>query len=265
MNRNTTASTISVVLILCGATKVSANPFEQHVAHTTKPVKVVIEPSEKEVFYFGPDLFWLDEHTHLKEAHLKDRTFFGGLRVGYDDFRPNKVYKGIDGLFAWGNAKLNVKEKEIQPKRGNGYSTFANLEGRVGYNLSSPLNFTVTPFIGLGGYHTRHTHSIHYTQDWLYVALGFKSNYLFGEVFSLGFNAKGMNVVYLEQHVEKDGISGCRHSTTNNLGYEISVPLAWNLGNKKRWNVEFEPYYSKLSTKNNANMVGARILLGCLF
>lgn len=231
-----------------------------------EPVSVVKQYIKGGRFYFGPDIFWTNASPTLNNAHVSNESVYYGLRAGYDNFTPNTGYAGFDALYAFGRMDLHARNNRGDKFRHIESSGFANAEGRLGFNFFSQECLYFSPYIGIGGYHVS-PYKVDYTQNWLYAALGFKMNYVFGPVFTAGINLKGMSAFYMEQKFRKHNIVGSDHRARDNLGYEVALPLSWKIGDpsNQNWNVELQPYYLKLNTKTASNVAGLRFTFGYTF
>jgi hypothetical protein len=224
-------------------------------------------------FHLGPDIFWVNNHPHFRNVRVNSHSVYYGLRLGYDYFRPNTLYGGFDALWAFGRTHLNAQTKLEDLYKNTTSASFANVEGRLGYNFYSPKSLYLSPYVGLGGYCNRPMQSAHYREAWLYGALGLKLNCVFTPIFTAGLDVKGMKTFYLNQYIQTRKLSHnkkkkicVRHRNVSNIfGYGISLPFSWKMGDTKAWDIQFEPYYLKLSTKSDLNVAGAHLTFGYLF
>ncbi len=189
------------------------------------PTLLTQNGSEHHRFYVGPDIFVRDSNT-----------VFEGLRLGYDDLKPEAFYFGMDGLVAVGE-HFNNHWKSKHP------SLFANIEQRYGYTFQSPIsgNSTLTPFAGIGWYHT--------STNWYYGAAGLRMTQKFCENFDVGFNLKAM-------YAFANNV-GNHWRVKNNWGYEVGLPLTWYVGALKKWDLQFQPYL--LKNVDNTDILGIRL------
>lgn len=232
---------------------------------TNESAKIfMLRTSKRDRLYWGPEVFWTNESPQIKGIHIKDNSVYYGLRVGYDFLRPNAIYAGADILYALGRMHIRTTTDKTHVYRDKSTGAFANAETRFGYNFRGNKNFYFTPFLGLGGYHTR-PKSMHYVQNWLYAAMGMRSDYEINRSLNVGLNLKGTRAIYLEQRMKKHNHSVSRHNTSNALGYEVSLPLTVRMGEGRGWDIRLEPYYLKLNSDSDANVLGGQMTFSARF
>ncbi len=251
----------TIFVALIGSCSLSGQNSDTVVVKTTEEGTkgLILQTSKRDRFYFGPEIFWTNTAPAIKEIHVKDHSIYYGLTAGYEFLRPNALYLGIEGLYALGRMHIKAQHQKTKIYQDHVPGTFANAELRLGYNFHLPESFYLTPFIGFGGYHVRPIRSIHYVQNWLYVAMGMKTEYEVNPDFSVGVNLTGTHAVYLEQRIKKHKYSSFYHNNTNVFGYEISFPLTLKIGDTKNWALRLEPYYLKLNSHSDANAVGGKL------
>jgi|GEM_PF-5026665 hypothetical protein len=254
--------TIAVCMLAASSLALAAETYQDVTIHKVEKVKEFPYIRDGHL-YFGPDLFWVNQSPHIKGIHFKGHSMYYGLRLGYENFEPKAMYRGIDATYAFGRTRTDVTHEGEKLYKHTVSTSFANVEGRLGYNFYSTPHLYFSPFLGLGGYHTRPYHHLRYTEDWLYAALGFKMNYVFGPIFTAGLNFKGMKILYIDQHIHKGDFSGSHRNSSNAVGYGLELPLKWRFARASKWDFQFEPYYLKLNTQDNTNIAGARLLF-CL-
>lgn len=142
---------------------------------------------------------------------------------------------------------------------------FANAEARLGYNFKTEGSVYLTPFVGLGLYHTRPMKAVHYTQNWSYAAVGIKADYDVGSRLNIGVNVKGTRALHLEQRFKKHKHTVSHHKTSDVLGYALSLPITAHLGSAQSWDMRAEPYYLKLNSHSDANVVGGQLALSAKY
>ncbi len=238
-------------------------------------------------FYIGPDLFYMRDHINEAQTKVKLHGFLGGVKAGYDYLKPKAIYAGVDGLYAFGRERGHIEYYSFDPYSGHNipyidYSMkyksrtrFAHTEARLGYNFQAGSRSLITPFLGLGGYYSRSTsswsveeiyipNSTRLTSSWGYYALGMRTFFTIRPSFDLGLILKGMRSFSGRIKFESPVLDR-KGSLANSWGYEIDLPLTWHLGATKQWDIQLEPYFLKLSTKDNLNIFGGRLLLGYRF
>jgi hypothetical protein len=207
--------------------------------------------------YAGPDLFGVYFHAEGPFDEVSNKGFFGGVKLGYDYTKPSAFYFGADALLSLGN----TTSSETSPDYPDGFSerlriSLCNLEARYGYTFGSPFSkSSLSPFIGLGGYRSRLSRFKH-TQNWIYNAVGLRVNQQFLKNFDVGFNLKASYAI--------DSNFSHFASQTKRWGYEVAVPFTWRVGSTKKWDVQFQPYVSKIPLLKG-NFIGSRFIAGYSF
>jgi hypothetical protein len=231
---------------------------------TTQPQKTTENPHH---LFVGPDIFWQHENyresTWISWSRAKMHTVYYGVKAGYEYLTPNAFYAGLDGMYARGRTHFHARfynpfnHGEFS---SHGTSVFANIEGRGGYTFHFLNRITLTPFVGIGGYHIRPHFIIKIKEDWLYGAAGVRSNFALNHTFDLGLNLKGMYLI--DGTIKTANETGHFH---DRWSYEVDLPLKAHLDHKKQWDAEIEPYYLKLNSLSHTPIIGGRLLLNYNF
>lgn len=205
----------------------------------------------------GPDVFWQHFQEGKKKAETESNGGFGGVRLRYEYQTPNAFYLGTDGMFAAGRVKDEITVAGISTEKHRN-ALAANVEQRIGYTLgvSGPRS-TIIPFAGIGWYYTKPFADDRYSNDFVYATAGFKSHNQVNNSFGLDLVAKGLYSFYDRTHV-----AGVTNSTWDDTawGFEIDVPMTWQLNSTNTWALTFEPYIQDLDVSNHFMNVGGRLL-----
>lgn len=141
-------------------------------------------------------------------------------------------------------------------------------EARIGYNFSFKNRNSLTPFIG-GGYlddlkkshsHERRflRHLKEHTLEYGFISYGLCFNHFFNDLFGLGLNIKGMT--------GKGTIGSKIHNNEWASGFDLGLPLSFNFGHLRRYDIRYEPFYIFLKSKNDeSSYLGNRIFIGVKF
>jgi hypothetical protein len=218
-------------------------------------------------FYLGPETFLFDVNTHVKNIKVEGSKFFGGLRLRYEYLTPSSFYAGVDLFSAVTNKSFHAKYKKYHFHVNNGITGFGNFEFRLGYTFSIRHGM-LTPFLGMGAYSFGNNgRYFHFRESMVYYAGGLRSLFQLNSLFSIGWNLK---VFRTDDTVQKFKyiFAGRRIKRTehdNMWGGEVGMPLVWHVGSSKRWDIQLEPYFLKLSFSEVQNIYGARLLAGYRF
>jgi len=175
---------------------------------------------------------------------------------------PGTLYFGIEGLYSGGcntfkNRETDFKNNETI-ERTKSHTTWYQIEERMGYTFQSPLaRALLIPFIGLGcnGIHLKHEGS----SDVSYAALGFRIEHQFTKAFFTGCYVKALYNFHKRQSVSGLG-SFCDKS--HDWGYEVEIPLRFQLDRSGTWDLQLQPYILKLSASEGTTGIGSRVVIG---
>jgi len=221
--------------------------------------------------YVGPDFFW--DHYKSKSTHQKLGTdaIFGGLRAGYDYRNPNAIYLGTEGQYGigWGRYKNYVKPDPIAHTYSHREKIglvpiLAHVEQRLGYTFQSNLSCrtTLAPFLGLGWYYSKIDSRQNHSFQWFYGVIGLRGDQAFSENFEVGFRAKVMYSFAGGMHLKYERE---KWKMENTWGYEFGIPLTWQIGCCREWDIELQPYLLRLNARSSGEILGIRLLFGYNF
>lgn len=181
------------------------------------------------------------------------RLNFGLLEFQYDYLKEDAVNFGMGVRM---KNTINVKDKRYNR---NNYLT--NIESYLGYRFPFVENTTFLPYIALGYTHYNREDMCCYLRDWSYLAFGGELSYRFGPVFSLGLHLKGYRPLH-QKHIIED-----KENTKllPNWSTQIGIPLVWNLGDDRAWELQFEPYYLYMSNLLKSHNLGSKLAFGYRF
>lgn len=249
--------------VLTIATSLSLYCVETKVGEEAKTDMVSTFRKNPNFIYFGPEVFCLDLNSHFNGVRVHGAKFFLGLKIGYEYLKPDAFYFGIDILVAGANHGFHESFKGGGFPQSDGRTGFGNLELRFGYTISTPRWLT-TPFLCIGenSFGSGSDHH-HFDESISYLGGGVRSRYELSKSFNLGVNFKIFSSMYRE---EKWRFLRLKRVTHNGLwGGEIGIPLIWRVGSKKRWDIQLEPYFLKLTFVEVQNIYGTRLIFGYRF
>ncbi len=245
----------------------------------TVPTENIPIPTNR--VYAGPEFFWshfrgeLDSKHDVIDYELKNNSYYGGIRLGYEYLKPDAFYANTDILLALGedHGKLSKekgpkrKEKKLWEKtkdvfRGNHAHFWSQYEQRFGYTWSSTILPTCTlTWYGAPGFHLEHERSKN--AYWWYAATGLKTLQQFCKNFFMGLDFK---VMYnFAAHDEHQLIKPTTLGRKQFWGYQVDVPFKWTVGDSQAFDVEVKPYLLKLNTLSPETILGIRVELGYNF
>lgn len=229
------------------------------------------EPKKPHRIYFGPDFFFGQASKYEGEFNASKTSQHYTFRLGYDYLQADALYAGVNALYGPGRTAVKVKipseDDVFLYRRARVDGSAANVEGRLGYTAQASQAFRLTPFLGLGFYYFDVTESsVKESAQWLYGALGLRSDYAVNSLLDIGLNLKGMRNFSVRHQVrikESGQSASFRIKGVNSWGYEIGLPLTFHCNS--HWDIQAEPYFMNLNTKNSEKFFGGRLSLGYSF
>lgn len=214
--------------------------------------------------YFGlPEFLWLHCDTHIFTTRVEKNSLFGGLKFGYEYLKPNAFYAGIDILSTATLSNFKVHRNGEDISHDGGASGFGNSDIRFGYTLSSG-KWMITPFAGIGAYVLMDERKHGFWERSPYYSLGLRTKYIVSRTFDPGLNFKTFRTRnFLNKHFRNHRFNMA--SSRAGWGTEIGVPLTWHMGKTQRWEIQLEPYFTKILYGETQNIFGANLLFGYHF
>lgn len=175
--------------------------------------------------YVGPEIYYA---ARTKEGGAKQSGTLYGVRLGGDYIRRNKIYLGLDMLWAQGCLRGKAQDSDIKS-----ILTDTNTEGRVGFTLQTKNYRCVsfTPYTGFGYFWENNCFEdptplpIHFKNQFAYIPFGFLSQFFINSNLSLGLNFK---VRYLVNGKVKASNDPDHDDSTQNydekLQYRVELP-----------------------------------------
>jgi len=217
--------------------------------------------------YFGPEAFAFNLNTHIKNINIYGLNLFEGLRLRYEYLQPKAIYAGLDLFSAVSTQNFKAKLDNFSFPSNNHLTGFSNFELRLGYTPSIHKKYSLTPFLGFGGYYFGdYGDYFHFREIMLYIAAGMRCFFEVNPLFTYGLNWKIFRTFDHEQKfIYKSNCNITLNNHDNAYGGELGVPFIWRLGTAKRWDVQLEPYFLKLNFSERENIYGLRLLFGYPF
>jgi hypothetical protein len=195
---------------------------------------------------------------------VKDDHSFLGLRLGYEYSRPNCFYGAFDFLssVAESQYKASIDGKEISLAHDDTW--LGDLELRFGYPFLL-RNSVIIPFFGVGAIVVEPYKKQH---EGLKVGLpmyigGIRSKYALSPCLDIGMNIKILRINNGEIRYKYRDVK--ESESIDKWGGEISLPFTWSLGCRRKWIVNFEPFYLRLTFAEKQELYGFKCLLGYRF
>lgn len=210
-----------------------------------------------------PEEVYLETRFH--EYHNRIAVF-GPLHQVYERTKTDAFYVGIETWY------LPV----ISTSGGKDHQRWiGEAELRMGFNYFYNGRDHVTPFLGVGAFKDfgKEEHETRFLRGGvvvrrerhsdvkgvvLYGAFGLLYDHEFNSVFNLGLTVKGI-------------VGGTVNHTDINWGspvggVDVSLPITFRFGHKKRWDIRLEPFDIYLhGTKISRNYFGSRSTVGFRF
>ncbi|MBA3721638.1 MAG: hypothetical protein H0W88_04480 [Parachlamydiaceae bacterium] len=185
--------------------------------------------TQNHIFYAGPEIYYVNR---LREKGAKQKGWVYGGRVGYDRIKRNRIYWGLDAVYAGG--RLHGHSSKGSELKSNFYD--ANIEGRIGYTFQQKRScrIFVTPFLG-GGYGEETNNFVHpspltiHTQiKYGYVCGGFLSGMSVGCDWFIGLNFKAKYLIDAKNKISHDSeFDDVTMRVKNEMQYRVELPVVY--------------------------------------
>ena len=186
------------------------------------------------------------------------RINFGLLTAGYEHIKPDSVYTGIEARLS----SLWLSQEGSSYKIVN----FLNGEFRLGYNIACSPSDTMTPYVGGGHTYFDATKTGGNIRNWTYSAVGVRYIHDFGNVFSMGLHVKGsMSIIEKRYELDDNEILKLISFQDNRWIPEAGISFIWHFGDARDWEINLEPYYTRVPNDTTKHIVGSKLLLGCRY
>ncbi|MGR3973647.1 MAG: hypothetical protein QRY72_03650 [Candidatus Rhabdochlamydia sp.] len=251
-------------------------------AQPTTPLLQPIDEAYPNSVYFGPELFAYRAKMDFKtttngtetiHTQVRGTRFFAGATIGYQYLTPDEVYAGID--FTHAIATVDFKATNATASSfgwTKGDRLFGSVEGRLGYSFA-PTDWRVTPYAGAGlrMMTSLDTHNKEGFKSRLpYATVGALSEYSICGSTKIGLNLKVLRTFNAYQrfaynNVPAEGAATVVRDTSSHdvWGGEVGIPVSFEIGDTKRWDVQVEPYF--LTMGKTQDVYGANVLFGYRF
>jgi hypothetical protein len=152
----------------------------------------------------GPEIYYM---TREREGGARQSGTLYGVRLGYDHIQRYKLYSGVDALWATGIMDGHLHEEKLRSR-----FTDINVEVRLGFTFQSKFwrAISFSPYTGIGYFWEKNNYqhpsplTIHFSNTFSYVPIGFLSQIFLTPNLSLGLNFKVRILLEGEQHVTHD-------------------------------------------------------------
>ncbi len=234
-------------------------------AVTSEPVQI---ENNGHHLYVGPDVFNVHYPKNLLDGN---NTVFGGLRLGYEYLTPNAFYAATDVVGALGKNRSHVSTlDEKDPKftkrvsevfHGDKGHFWSNAEQRFGYTFSGSPSSTVSVYAG-PGFHYEHIPTQH--AYWWYGTAGVKAVQQVTENFSIGADVQATLGFAAKDNIFTRALLTQQEDKTF-WGYKVALPLKWNVGESRAFDIQLSPYLLKFNVDSNQTILGGTASVGYSF
>lgn len=175
---------------------------------------------------------------------------FESCHLTYERTRTDAIYVGLEGWCV-----------PVVTKHHSHHQNLVEGEFRMGYNFFWNGRDHFTPVAGVGyiqQFHRKHWNLHKERPGVVYATLGFIYDHEFTKTFNLGLNLKGL----------LGGPVSERHHSWGSpvIGIDISLPITFRFGYKRRWDLRIEPFDIYLHGSDHSNnYFGGRSTIGFRF
>lgn len=205
--------------------------------------------------FLGPEIYYV---KRIKEGGAKQTGALYGVRGGYERVKRYKFYYALDGLYSRGMLCGKVNGKHIKSELTN-----STLETRFGYTFQAKCKpqFSLTPFLGVGylSEYNRYVHpspiKIHFSNQFLYIPVGFLSSFYLANRLQLGLNFTARFYWDANQKVTHDPeFSDQRQCFDEHIQYRIELPITYDFYlNQHCLAMRLTPFYEYRHYGHRAN------------
>ena len=216
--------------------------------------------------YLGPEVFWCSLHTHVDSIAIDGFRFFGGLRLGYENFDPDFLYTSIEIICAGAEDHFTATYKDWCLWAGADGAFFGSIAVDIGYPITYKKGF-FTPFL-TGGVYELSDDDDGFEEEIYYLGIGLHAQQEVTSFIDWGCNFHVFHSVRARKEFSFKWTDGQRAGFRDCgpvWGGELGFPFVWHMGSKRRWDIDLEPYVLGLDFREAQYLFGARLLVGCRF
>ncbi len=201
--------------------------------------------NQEDQIFVGPEIYHVER---TKKAGAKQDGYLYGVRLGYERIKKDKIYVGVDFLYAEGSMKGKLGEEKIKS-----ILTDINIEERIGYTLASNCGWkpSFTPYIGVGKFWEKNEYKhpspfrFHFYNSFLYIPIGFLSHLDFTDNFRMGINFKARYILDSHHTITHDSEFGKIHQKyEEKVQYRVELPMTYfTCFSQKKVSVSLVPFY----------------------
>lgn len=202
------------------------------------------------------NLLQADAASRMPKVELNPhRLSFSFNQLGFDYIKKDAIYAGADFRISpiW-----NPNDKKLDLK-----DYFANGEVRLGHTFGMSDSDTLISYGALGYTQFHRNYADNYLKEMCYFSVGAKFLHEFGSIFELGVHVKASRIlsnIYTLKYFH----SGQTIETTK-WSYEFGLPLIFHIGKERQWEIQLEPYYTRIRAAIGFELLGSKLTFGFRF
>ncbi|HNA62415.1 MAG TPA: hypothetical protein PKW79_05005 [Rhabdochlamydiaceae bacterium] len=231
------------------------------------PLKAI---NQNETFFrngsLGVEVF--NVHYRIKKypnVLFKRSGNYIGLRANVEHRLPNQYYFSFDPIVAIGqncHRAININFSKRSDDLVYAYEERGEwFDGsfKYGYTFQPALakHFLISTFMG-PGYHIEKNYLGR--ASWYYGAGGIRMTQDLSETLTLGMDLKTMYAFSVRDDQNLTNVA--RLGENNFWGLEIGLPITWQLGSTKKFDMRLKPYFLKLNVNSIESILGSTVELG---
>lgn len=208
----------------------------------------------------GVEVFNAHYRIKYPEAVFKGSANYIGLRATVEHRLPNQYYFSFDPIVAIGQNRERLIRVNF-PGQFCDKTSEEWFDGsfKYGYTFQPVLakHFLISTFMG-PGYHIEKNRFGR--ASWYYGVGGIRMTQDLSETLTLGMDLKTMYSFSLRD--DRGLTSVARLGQDNFWGLEIGLPIIWQLGSAKKFDMRLKPYFLKLNVNSIESILGSTVELG---
>lgn len=210
----------------------------------------------------GVEVF--NAHYHIKDGSFlyKGSRNYVGLRMNVEHRLPNQYYLLFDPIAAIGQnnySMVGIGIYEGHQLREKVDEQWLDGSLKYGYTFQPAFaqHFLLSTFIGPGYHNEKNDFG---KASWYYGVGGIRMTQDLSATLTLGMDLKTMYSFSVRDRKHLTSVARMNQDTF--WGLEIGLPIIWQLGSTKKFDMRLKPYFLKLNVNSIESILGSTVELG---
>lgn len=219
-------------------------------------------------FNLGPTVFMFKGKEKAYGMTSENTGVYCGARAEVEYSKPNGLYGALVGVYAPGAGTSSHAFPMPTGEEGSSslkaYSYLWQVEGRGGKHFAMGKS-SIVPYLACGMYHvdssiTSELNGVEsksgMKMNWAYAALGFSGSYAATDAIDVALGGKLMRHFYSKNDTT---LSPDPIELDAKWGFEVNLPVNIHAKENGTWNFQAEPFYLRIDTSKDVNVLGVRL------